>query len=451
MKNQNFDVFVLGSGTAGRTVAHSCAKAGLTVGISENRTLGGTCANRGCDPKKVLLGPTEIVQRVSDMLGKGIKSPVWLNFKKLQRFKKTFTKDIPEKTAQELEAQGIEIFQGSPKFLDKSTLVINNTEIQANKIVIATGKTPRELEIEGNEYLKSSDDFLLLEKIPKKIIFIGAGYIGMELAHLAARSGSKVTVMDEGDKPLQNFDKDLVHLLTESSKKLGISFIFNARITSVLKKTKKFKVKYTVDNSEKSKKAYAVYNTAGRVPSISWLDLEKANIDYGEKGVMVDQFLRSKTNKSVYACGDVSDHGLPLTPLAGIEGNLVAKNIIEGNKHKINIPLVPSVVFTIPNLAMVGYSEQEAGSRFKNITVKFEEISDWYNNKRINGDVYAYKIITNDRTDQIVGAHVLSPEAAETINIFTVAMNQNTTADDLKRTIFTYPSWGNDIKNMLAD
>lgn len=268
---------------------------------------------------------------------------------------------------------------------------------------------------------------------------------------MAARAGSKVTVMDHGERPLHSFDSDLVALVERTSNDLGIKFIYNVDLASIQKKDKKFKLNYAVSKKEKSKKAHLIYNTTGRMPALANLNLEAENIDYEEeKGVAVDSYLRSKTNPNVYACGDVSDYSLPLSPISGYEANTVAKNILKGDTDEIDVPLVPSVVFTIPNLATVGYSEEEAKSRYKNVIVEYDEVTDWYNNKRINGSAYAYKIIINERTDLIVGAHLLFPEAAETINLFAIAMNQKIKSKELKKMIFTYPSWANDVKSMLS-
>ncbi len=159
--------------------------------------------------------------------------------------------------------------------------------------------------------------------------------------------------------------------------------------------------------------------------------------------------MQSKSNVNVYACGDVSDKNLPLTPLSGRQGYVVAENIINGNKKELEVPVVPSVVFTLPNLATVGYSEEEARARYKNIIVNYEVSTDWFNAKRINAPLYAYKVILNERTREIVGAHLIGPDAGETINIFTMAINNKMTDRDIKSTIFTYPSWVNDIKSMV--
>jgi glutathione reductase (NADPH) len=140
---------------------------------------------------------------------------------------------------------------------------------------------------------------------------------------------------------------------------------------------------------------------------------------------------------------------LPLTPLSGREGNVVSENILKGNSKKISIPVIPSVVFTLPNMASVGYSEEEAKSRYKSVLVKRASVPNWFNAKRINAPLYSYKIILNERTQEIVGAHLLGPEAGETVNIFAMAINAKMTADDLQGTIFTYPSWANDVKSMV--
>jgi len=271
----------------------------------------------------------------------------------------------------------------------------------------------------------------------------------MEFAHMAARAGSKVTIIDYGDRPLKAFDADLANRLIEVSKTLGIKFIFKAEAKNIERKGKKYIVSYYIGKKKKSMKVDSVFNTTGRVPAIEKLELDKGNVSHSDEGIEVNSYLRSKTNNSVYACGDVSDNSVPLSPLSGYEAYIVAKNIIRSNKTKIDIPLVPSVVFTLPHLASVGYSEEEAKSRYKNVVVNYKEVPDWYNNKRINGTAYAFKIIINERTDLIVGVHLLSSEAAETINLFVMAMNLKIKCSELKRMIFTYPSWSYDIKSML--
>jgi glutathione reductase (NADPH) len=424
--------------------------------MADRREYGGVCANRGCDPKKVLLGTTEAWEMAGQLQGKGLKKTPKIKWRKLQKFKREFTGAVPKKTEENLKKQGVKLYHQPPKFLDENTLSVEGKRIHADKIVIATGYRPRPLPLEGAKFLRESDDFLSLKKMPKSIVFIGAGYIGMEFAHMAARAykgrsgkGPKVTVIDLADRPLAPFDADLVQELTEYSKKLGIEFIFGADVKSVKKGKKNLKLYYQKGGKSEKLKARQIFNTAGRIPSISDLDLKKGNVAFDEKGVETNSYLQSKSNPNVYACGDVSDRNPPLTPLSGRQGYVVGENIVSGNKKKLDVPFVPSVVFTLPNVASVGYSEEEAKDRYKNVIIKQGSVADWFNAKRINAPVYAYKILLNERTEEIVGAHLIGPEAAETINLFTMAINSKMTADDIKRTIFTYPSWANDIKSMV--
>ncbi|MCX7547213.1 NAD(P)/FAD-dependent oxidoreductase [Xanthomarina sp. F1114] len=449
MKLIKYDVFVIGSGVAGQLVAKSCAKANLKVAIADNREYGGTCANRGCDAKKVILGPTEVYQQALDLKGKGIVSVPNLDPEKLQNFKKTFTDKVPMGTEKALKEMNIKCYHQSPVFTDKNTLSVEGKTVTAKKIVIATGQIPRKLKILGNDLLKTSDYFLKMKAFPEEIIFIGAGYIALEFAHIAARNGTKVTILDHGSTALNGFDPDLVSELITKSEKMGIQFIFHAQVTEIEKLQKNYKVIYQLDNKEKSLKAQLVFNTAGRTPAIDALHLEKGEVDYTKKGVSVNKYLQNTRNPDVYACGDVSDHSLPLTPLSGMEAAVVADNIINGNKKQIETPVVPSVVFTLPNMAAVGLNEDEAKKKYKDLTVNYQTVSNWYNAKRINTSVYSFKIIVNKRNKQIIGAHILGPYAAETINLFSMAMHQKMTTEDLKKVMFTYPSWGSDIKSMI--
>jgi glutathione reductase (NADPH) len=449
MDEKKYDVFVIGSGIAGQTVAKACIEAGKKVAIADNREFGGTCSNRGCDPKKILLGAIEAFELSKNLKGKGIKKPTKIDWRQLQNYKRNFTTNIPASTERILKEMGIKLYHQSPKFLDEHTLSVEGKKVIADKIVIATGQIPRTLTIPGAKYFKVSDDFLNLKKLPKRIVFVGAGYIGMEFAHMAARAGAEVTVIDTGKRPLHAFDADLVKELRKYSETLGIKFIFTAKPIAVKKKRKLFKLSYKQKGTEKAIKANVVFNTTGRVPALVSLDLDKGKVDFNADGVETNNYLQSTSNTDVYACGDVSDKNLPLTPLTGRQGFVVSENILHGNTKNLEVPVIPSVVFTLPNLASVGYSEQEAKSRYKNVRVNFQVATGWFNAKRINAPIYAYKIILNARTGEIVGAHLLGPDAGETINVFAMAINNKMTDKDIKSTIFSYPSWVNDIKSMV--
>lgn len=202
MAIKEFDVFVIGTGTAGKQVATQCVNAGLKVAIADNREYGGTCANRGCDPKKVLVGLTEILERSRNMQGRGITKMPEISWEDLMKFKKTFVDAVPAATEKDLKKLGIAMYHQSPKFLDEHRLSVEGKTVKAKKVVIASGNKPMPLHISGEELALLSDDFLELETLPKSMIFIGSGYIGMEFAHIAARMGVEVTIMEFSPRPL---------------------------------------------------------------------------------------------------------------------------------------------------------------------------------------------------------------------------------------------------------
>ena len=448
---EQYDLFVIGTGTAGKKVAYACAEQGWSVAIADDREFGGTCANRGCDPKKVLVGITETMELCENLTGKGIVQPPEINWSDLQAFKETFVDAIPFTTERDLREAGITMYHQSPKFLDTNTLSVEGKTVKADKIVIATGLQPVELKIPGREHLKISDDFLNLSELPESMVFIGAGYIGMEFAHIAARCGVEVTMFESEDQILSGFDKDLSNYLQENSEQLGIKFQLSTTVEEVEHLRKNYRVKAVTKNGKKVEvKAEMVFNTAGRLPGLESLELEKGNVKFEKSGVTVNEYLQSPTNSAVYACGDVSASGsLPLTPLSSQEGRIVAKNLLEGNQYKAEFPPTPSVVFTQPQLSRVGLLEKEAKEQGYNVQVNFKNVPDWYNSKRLNQNCYAYKTIIDKDTGYILGAHLLSRDAAETINLFVLAMCGKLNCETLKGMIFTYPSWSSDIKSML--
>lgn len=450
MAIKEYDVFIIGTGTAGKSVAYECAAEGMKVAIADNREFGGTCSQRGCDPKKVLFGFTQAIHLSECLEGKGLTSVPKVDWPALQKFKSTFTDPVPTVTERDLKEAGIEMYHQSPKFLDENSLSVEGKTVKAKKIVIATGLKPMELQIPGRDYLKISDDFLNLEELPESIVFVGGGYIGMEFAHIAARCGAKVTVIEFGPRPLSPFDADIVSHLTKASEGLGIKFIFNAKVSAVEKLQKNYRVAYQKNGKTESVNARMVFNTAGRVPSIDDLDLDKGNVAFEKNGISVNNFLQNTTNKSVYSCGDVSASGsLPLTPTSSQEARIVSLNIRKGNHTKMDFPPVPSVVFTIPQVATIGLTEEEAKEKAYNYKVEYKNVPKWFNAKHINEKVYAYKTIIDKDRNLVLGAHIIASEAGEMINLFVLAMCGKLTTDEIKAMIFAYPTWGNDIKGMV--
>lgn len=404
------------------------------------------CSQRGCDPKKLLLASSEAFQKAKDIKGDGIAGDVSINWRDAYNYARRYTANIPSNTEKDLKSKGIKCFHGEAKFINPNTVILDDEEIQADNFVIATGMQPLTLGIPGEEYAQTSGEFYELKDAPEKVVFIGGGYIGMEFSHLLHRAGSKVTVIEKGDQILNPFESFTANLLEKESSQMGINIIKNAQVSSIEKVDDRFIVYYAIDNNIHQITTDCVFNTAGRVPSIKTLHLEKANVVTDKGGVVVNEYLQSTTQTHIYACGDVSSKSLPLTPLSGIEANVVGNNLT-GKKQKLEITAIPSSVYTIPQCAGIGMTEQQAKDSNKKYHIKEEDSRGWFNNRRINASLYGYKLIIEKESDAILGAHIVGPEAAEQINMFAIAMKAGMTFKELKKVIFNYPTWGNDLKS----
>lgn len=445
---EKFDVIVIGTGS-GSNVAKRCAAAGKKTAIIDNQPYGGTCALRGCDPKKVLVGIAHILSLNKQLQGKGITAAATSSWKDLMQFKKSFTEPKIPKTEAGLKEAGVITYHGRAKFIAENTIQVNESILYADKFVIANGAAPAKLSIPGEDLLIDSTAFLELEELPKEILFVGGGYIAFEFAHIVSRFGVKATIVHRGERPLKNFDEDLVKLLIKASEELGIRIILNADVKSITEEDSRFIVHVQQENKELAISTSLAVHAAGRVADIFDMGLEKMNISFNKKGVVVNDYMQSVSNGNVYACGDANDKGLPLTPVAAKEGIILSGNLLKGNYKKIEYGHIPSNVFTIPALGAVGLTEQEAKSKNLNYIVHFKETTDWYSSRRLNELVSGFKVLVDKETDQIIGAHLLAPNAEETINIFTLAMNAGVKASDLKKTIFSYPTNVSDIVHML--
>ena len=447
---KEYDVFIIGSGMAGMTIANKCASKGLKVGITDELPYGGTCALRGCDPKKVIIGATEVRDFAKRLKGNGIDTIPKVNWKDIMAFKQSFMDEMPLKIENGYKKNGIDTFHSSAKFLSENTLEVGKDKVKASKIVIASGSKPRVLEFEGGHFAKSSTDFLNLAELPKSLLFIGGGYIAFEFAHIAARCGAEVTIVHRGESPLENFEQDIVKHLVSASKKLGIKLVLETEVTSIEKMNNKYRVKGQSAEKTAYFEAEAVFNSAGRPPAIFDLNLEKAKIAFTKKGITMDKYLQSTSNPYIYTAGDAAySEGLPLTPVAVLEGHTVASNIIKGNSKEISYPPMPTVVFTLPTMASVGYTERKAKEMNYNISINCTEVGNWFNAKRLNVKEYAFKTIIDKETQTILGAHLIGPHTEETINLFAMAIKTKMRVNDIRTMIFSYPTLASDIPHML--
>lgn len=450
MTDKNFDLIVIGTGSGGSTAAGKCAKAGWNVAQIDSLPFGGTCALRGCDPKKVLVGAAELLDWNRRMKENGITSNASINWKELMQFKRIFTEPVPSNREKGMNKVGITPIHGEASFVDKKTIEVNSKQYTANHFLIATGAKPAPIPVEGFEHLTTSTEFLELDELPETIIFVGGGFISFEFANIAAKAGSKVHIVHRGKQPLENFDKDLVQVVLEKTEETGIQVHLESEVTAIQKTDGGVLVKAISNGSEMDLRGGIAVHGAGRVPNIEALQLDKTGVEFSREGIEVNDYLQSVSNPNIYTAGDIAaTDGLPLTPVAGFESHIVASNILEGNHKEINYPAQPTVVFTIPPLAMVGLTEKQAKDQGYDVKVKFKKVDSWYSYKRTNESHTAFKTITNKENGQILGAHVLGTKAEEIINLFAMALNQEMKAVELKQMIYAYPSHASDIPYMV--
>ena len=468
-KAKTFDLIVIGTGPAASTVSKKTAESGRSVAVVEARDYGGTCALRGCNPKKVYTNASNLLDRAWGANGKlaTFNQPA-IDWSELLKFKREFTEPVRESSEGSYQKLGIETFHGTARFSGPESIQVGDLTLSGQRIFIGTGAMPAPLDIDGAEFITHSDEFLELEHMPPRVLFIGGGYISMEFSQLVARYGSSVCVVDHHPRPLKHFDPDLVDQLVEHSAQFGIEFVGSSKVEAI-RKTADGALEVTVSKSNRtpngsdakksasiniSKRTIAadlVVHGAGRIPNIAALNLDAANIQHNQRGIEVDQCMRSKSNPRVFVGGDCADTQLPrLTPVANEQARVVVKALWdEACEHQPDYGAIPQVAFTTPCLAAVGLSEWQAREQFDDIDVRSENTSDWGSVRKDGQACAGYKVIIDPRTDRILGAHLLGPAADETINLFALAMKFDLTASDIKSTLFAFPTFASDVRRML--
>ena len=448
---KKFDLVAIGTGSAASAVASRCRLAGWQVAIVDSRPFGGTCALRGCDPKKVLVGTAEVTDWARRMEGKGVQAQqLRIDWRELMRFKRSFTEPVPKQREEGFAKAGIAAFHGRARFVGPSTVQVGEEVLEGRYVVIAAGQRPADLKIPGEKHLTTSDQFLELDELPKRILFIGGGYIAFEFAHVAARAGSQVAIVHRGARPLPRFDPYLVDALVERTRELGVDIQLGSEAEGIEKGSGHLIVRTSTSGQKRTLEADMVVHAAGRVSEIDDLNLNATGVEWGERGVKVNDFLQSVSNPAVYAAGDAAaSGGPPLTPVAAYEGMIVAANLLKGNHQKPNYLGIPTVVFAIPPLASVGLGEREAREQGLKFKVKKEMTSSWYSSRRVGETYSGFTVLVEEGTDRILGAHLLGGQAEEVINLFAVAMRSGMPATDLKHVLFAYPTHGSNLPYML--
>jgi glutathione reductase (NADPH) len=448
--SEAYDVVIVGGGNAAFGVTVPTRKAGLKVVMIEDRDLGGTCPNRGCTPKKALVAAAHALHEIGQAHVHCISvGKPTLDWAALIDREKEMIAGIPDSLAETLQERGVELIRDQAKFVGPNTVEVGGREIEAKHIVIATGSKHRPLPIPGAELMITSDEVLSEPELPESVLFVGGGVIALEFGHVYARAGAKVTVLEVLPQLLPALDADAVEQVRKESRRIGIVVHTGVKVKRVERASKRLRTVFEVDDKELSIESDRVVNGAGRIANVDQLDLEAGNIAHEGFRVSVDETMRSTSNPSVHLCGDVLSGPPQLSPIATYEGRLVGANIVEGPKHRPDYANLPSCVYTIPALATVGLSEAKAKDKGLKTRTQVNDMEYWFSTRTFAETAAWSKIIINEASDAIVGAHFVGHSGEELINIFGLAMKHGIKASQIRDFIFAYPTFSADIKHML--
>jgi glutathione reductase (NADPH) len=447
---KRYDFVAIGGGEAGLAAVSKVANAGRRAALVDCAPVGGLCSLNGCNPKKVLVRTTEVLDEIRRAREYGIEvGEPRVDWPRVIDRKESFTRDVTPSAERWLAQQGIDRIQGSPRFTSRSTLEVNGGAIEATAFLIAAGSRPRPLTFEGALQVRSSDEILALRGVPHTLVIIGAGVVGFEFGQVFARLGSRVTMLTPGERVLPRHDADLVSTVVDVSTGLGIELILQATVQAVRQRGDRLMVEFRADGRTHASEADFVLNAAGRIPAIDALALDRATVQRDERGVVVNEFLRSSSNPQVFAAGDA--HGrMQLSPVASYEGRVAAQNFLEGDTERVSYDAIPRVLFTVPPLASVGLTEEAARARGLDISVFTSDVTDWKVPAILGEPVARAKVLVESRSGRILGAHLLNSGAAEDIHVFAIAMQCGLSSQDLKRMVFGYPTLASTLPDTLG-
>lgn len=432
------DVLVIGTGVSGQTVAADCAAAGLRTGAVDRRPYGGTCSQRGCEPKKVLVGPADAVDSVRRLRGHGVEGEARVDWRDLQAFKRTYTDPVPARVERWMSEAGVVLLHGTARFTSPDRIEVDGEAVDARHIVIAAGARPRPMGLPGEDLVATSETFLALPDLPPRVVFLGGGYVSFELAHVAAAAGADVTIVHRGARPLAGFDPGLVDQLVATYREAGITVLLDAPVTGV----RRDGTGLSVAAGGREIACDLAVHGAGREPDLDALDLAAGGVERGPRGVTVAPDLRSVSNPRVFACGDAADRGAPLTPVGIRQGAAVARAISGKGGPWVDGP-TPSVVFSAPPIASVGMAAEDAAAA--GAEVVSHDTSTWFTSRRLGIAHSGAKVVLERGTGRVLGAHLLGDDADEVVNVFATAIAAGMTAEQVKALPLAYPTSGSDL------
>ena len=442
MAEYDFDLFIIGAGSGGVRAARLASKLGKKVAIAEEYRFGGTCVIRGCVPKKLMVFASSYSKIFKEGKGYGWDqknaSFSWNKFSKSMNFEIDRLEEIYRDL---LISSNVKVFRQKAKLYSSNSVILNDkTKITAKYILIATGGDPQKLEIEGGNLSISSNDIFNLPSLPKKMIIIGGGYIACEFASIFNGFGVEVTLLYRGDRILRGFDDDIRENIEVSLIRKGIKISNNCYPPLIRLNNKKLEL-FTNNNSHLQ--TDIILSAIGRKPKIMNLGLDNVSLDLTKNGaIKVNEFQQTST-KSIYAIGDVTDR-LNLTPVAIRDAKALISTLFENKKQSPDHELVPTAIFTKPEVGTVGLTEKEARNNFdvKIYKTLFSSLGSRITN---NLDKIMMKLVVCNKTDKILGCHIVGDGASEMIQMFGISMKMGVKKKDLNSTCAVRPTLSEEI------
>ena len=449
-----FQAVVIGGGPGGYVCAIRLAQLGMKTACIESRgSLGGTCLNVGCIPSKSLLNLSEEFHKVKNLSSKGIEvGEVKLNLSKMMKSKEKAVTVLTKGVEFLLKKNNVTYFKGVGSFKSKNEISIkdankNETLIFAEKIIIATGSVPTSLPgVDFDEkIIVSSTGVLKLDKVPKKMVVVGGGYIGLEMGSVWSRLGAEVHVVEFLDHITPGMDKEISNEFMKILKKQGIKFHMEHKVNKITKENSSVVISTTdKDGNKKDFNCEVVLVSVGRKPNTKGLNLEKIGINLDDRNrIQTDKNFKTNLD-NIYAIGDVIS-GPMLAHKAEDEGIAVAENIVGQSGH-VNYDTIPGVIYTTPEVASVGKTEEQLNDL--NIKYKIGKFSFMANSraKAIDDTEGFVKILADEKTDKVLGAHLIGPHAGELIAEIGIAMEFGASSEDIARTCHAHPTFSEAVK-----
>lgn len=442
----DYDVALIGSGHANWHAAVTLRQAGKSVVIIEKDTIAGTCTNYGCDPKILLDGPFELMERLDQYQGIGVTNGAQIDWSKLMNYKHQVIDPLSLQMTGLFKQMGIDVMMGAGSLTDDHTIQVAKRTVTADYIVLGTGQRSAKLPIPGSEYLHDSREFLDLIQFPHKITFIGAGIISLEFASMAIKLGAAVSVIEFGSRALATYHEEYAKRVVDKLSNEGVNFYFNAAVSQVEIVGDGYLV--TTSAGQQVETDY-VLDATGRIPNIENLGLEELGIKATRRGIQVDDHLRTSVS-NIFASGDVIDKSIPkLTPTATFESNYIAAQILGISTKAIVYPVIPSVVFTLPRLAQVGVTIAEATKQLD----QYQVVPIPYGKQMLfqsQNEVDAEVTLVLDANHFLVGAALYGNDAPELVNLLTLIINRHLSGSELDQMIFAFPSTSIGLLSLIS-